>query len=295
MPQGQRAHGREDRRTEGLQSRGKVTMWHGNTLGAKMDDMPYALVTGSSVGIGAAFARLLARDGYDLVLVARDETRLKSLAAELEVSLRIRSEIIVADLTTAEGLELVEHRLADTARPVEVLVNNAGFGLPTRFVDSTIEAEERQLDLLVRAPMRLTHAALPSMIARGRGYVINVGSVAAFIPANTYSAAKSWLTFFSESLQQQLQGTGVQVSVVAPGYTHTEFHQRAGMDMSQVPEALWLDAADVAAQAWADAKRGKAVSVPGLQYRTLTAAAQFLPRSLLRGAAARRPGPKLRG
>jgi short-subunit dehydrogenase len=119
--------------------------------------------------------------------------------------------------------------------------------------------------------------------------------VAAFIPANTYSAAKSWLTFFSESLQQQLQGTGVMVSVVAPGYTHTEFHQRAGMDMSQVPEALWLDASDVAAQAWADAKRGKAVSVPGLQYRTLTTAAKFVPRSLLRGAAARRPGPKLRG
>jgi short-subunit dehydrogenase len=260
-----------------------------------MGAMPYALVTGPSAGIGAAFARLLAREGYDLVLVARDEARLKALATELEVSLRTHCEIIVADLTTIEGLQLAEQRLGDQARPVEVLVNNAGFGLPTRFVESSIEDEERQLDLLVRAPMRLTHAALPGMIARGRGYVINVGSIAAFIPANTYSAAKSWLTYFSESLHEQLQDTGVRVSVVAPGYTHTEFHQRAGMDMSQVPEALWLDAADVADQAWLDAQRGKALSVPGLQYRTLAGATQFLPRSLLRSVATRRPGPKLRG
>jgi short-subunit dehydrogenase len=256
--------------------------------------MPYALVTGPSSGIGAAFARLLAREGYDLVLVARDEARLKALASELEVSLRVHSEIIVADLTSYEGLQAVEERLSDPTRPIEVLVNNAGFGLPTRFIESTIEAEEQQLDLLVRAPMRLTHAVLPGMVARGRGYIINVGSVAAFIPANTYSAAKSWLTYFSESLHEQLQGTGVRVLVVAPGYTHTEFHQRAGMDMAQVPEALWLNASDVADQAWQDAKRGKALSVPGNQYRALTTLAQYGPRSVVRKVASRRPGPRLR-
>jgi len=256
--------------------------------------MPYALVTGATAGIGAAFARLVAREGYDVVLVARTAERLDAMATELETSVRVKTEVIVADLTTKDGMAAVERRLADATRPVEVLINNAGFGLRDSFQVAPIDDEQRQLNLLVTAPLRLVHAALPGMLARGRGFVINVGSVAAFIPANTYSAAKSWLTLFSESLHQQLQGSGVRVTVVAPGYTHTEFHQRAGMDMSAVPSGMWLNATDVAERAWNDAKRGKAISVPGMQYRVLTAAARFAPRSLVRRIATMRPGPELR-
>jgi len=259
-----------------------------------MGDMPYALVTGPSVGIGAAFARLLARKGYSLVLVGKHPEGLQAMADELDKSLHTECELHIADLTTIEGIESVEKLLADESRPIDVLVNNAGFGLPDSFRNSTVEDEQAQLTILATAPMRLTHRALPSMLARGRGYIINVGSVAAFIPANTYSAAKSYVTVMSEALSTQLEGTGVRVTVVAPGYTHTEFHQRAGMDMSKLPQALWLDANDVAEQGWADVQRGKAVSVPGSQYRVLTALAQYGPRSVIRKVATRRPGPKLR-
>ncbi len=256
--------------------------------------MSYALVTGPTSGIGAAFARLLAREGYDLVLVARNTARMQALADELHSSLRIKCETITADLTTEDGMRAVEERLADETRPIEVLVNNAGFGLKDPFYKSTVADELGQLTILVTAPLRFTHAAVPRMIARGRGYIINVGSVAAFIPANTYSSAKAWLTNFTESLHEQLQDTGVHATVVAPGYTHTEFHQRAGMDMSALPEALWLDANAVAAQAWADVIRDRPVSIPSWQYQTLSFAARYLPRPVIRKVANRRPGPNLR-
>jgi len=256
--------------------------------------MPYALVTGPTAGIGAAFARLLAREGYDLVLVARDEARLAAMATELQTSVRAEVETLAADLSTADGIHRTEARLRDETRPIEVLVNNAGFSLRAAFLSSGIDDEQRLLDVLVTAPMRFTHAVLPSMVARGRGYVINVGSTAAFIPANSYSAAKSYLTVFSESLSEQLRGTGVKVTVVAPGYTHTEFHERAGMDMAAVPELFWLDPADVALQAWVDVRRGRPLSVPSWQYRTLAFLARYGPRPVVRRVATRRPGPQLR-
>lgn len=259
-----------------------------------MKGMPYALVTGASVGIGAAFARLLARKGYSLVLVGHHGGRLQTIATELEQSVHAQCELLVADLTTPEGMALVEARLADDSHPIEVLINNAGFGLTPSFRNSTVDEEQAQLNILVTAPMRFCHTVLPVMLGRGRGYIINVGSVAAFIPANTYSAAKSYVTYLSESLNSQLADSGIHVTVVAPGYTHTEFHQRAGMDMSKVPEAMWLDANDVAEQAWDDVMRGKAVCVPGAQYRALTTLAQYLPRPVVRRVATRRPGPKLR-
>jgi uncharacterized protein len=256
--------------------------------------MPYALVTGSTSGIGAAFARLLAREGYDLVLVARDGQRNEALGAELTASVRVKVEVMVADLSTEQGRALVEERVADHTRPIEVLVNNAGFGLRESFKNSTLADEQAQLDVLVTAPLRFSHVALPAMLSRGRGFIINVGSVAAFIPANTYSSAKSYLTVFSEALSSQLAGTGVRACVVAPGYTHTEFHERAGMDMSALPEFLWLDATAVAEQAWRDCKAGKALSVPGGQYQVLSTLARYAPRPWVRLAALRRPGPRLR-
>lgn len=252
--------------------------------------MTTALVTGGTAGIGAEFARQLAARGDDLVLVARDGERLAAFAAELEQRYRVAVEVLVADLTDREQLALVEARLADAARPVDLLVNNAGFGVNQVFVGGELDAEQRMLDVLVTAVMRLSHAALPGMVARGTGGVINVSSVASFIAGGSYSAAKSWVTVFSESVDRQLVGTGVTVTALCPGFTHTEFHQRAEMDVDHLPDWLWLDAPDVVRGALADFRRGKPVSVPGAQYKALSTLARYLPRPLVRRASAVR-GP----
>lgn len=252
--------------------------------------MTTALVTGGTAGIGAEFARQLAARGDDLVLVARDAERLAAFAAELEARYRVAVEVLVADLTDREQLALVEARLADAARPIDLLVNNAGFGVNQVFVGGDLDAEQRMLDVLVTAVMRLSHAALPGMVARGTGGVINVSSVASFIAGGTYSAAKSWVTVFSESVDRQLDGTGVTVTALCPGFTHTEFHQRAEMDVDHLPDWLWLDAPDVVRGALADFRRGKPVSVPGAQYKALSTLARYLPRPIVRRASAVR-GP----
>ena len=252
--------------------------------------MTTALVTGGTAGIGAEFARQLAARGDDLVLVARDAERLAAFAAELEARYRVAVEVLVADLTDREQLALVEARLADGTRPVDLLVNNAGFGVNQVFVGGDLDAEQRMLDVLVTAVMRLSHAALPGMVARGTGGVINVSSVASFIAGGTYSAAKSWVTVFSESVDRQLDGTGVTVTALCPGFTHTEFHQRAEMDVDHLPDWMWLDAPDVVRGALADFRRGKPVSVPGAQYKALSTLARYLPRPIVRRASAVR-GP----
>ena len=253
--------------------------------------MTTALVTGGTAGIGAEFARQLAARGDDLVLVARDAERLTAFAAELEQRYRVGVEVLVADLTEREQLALVEARLADAARPIDLLVNNAGFGVNQVFVGGDLDAEQRMLDVLVTAVMRLSHAALPGMVARGTGGVINVSSVASFIAGGTYSAAKSWVTVFSESVDRQLDGTGVTVTALCPGFTHTEFHQRAEMDVDHLPDWMWLDAPDVVRGALADFRRGKPVSVPGAQYKALSTLARYLPRPMVRRASAvRGPG-----
>ncbi len=252
--------------------------------------MTTALVTGGTAGIGAEFARQLAARGDDLVLVARDAERLAGFATELEQRYRVAVEVLVADLTDREQLAVVEARLADAARPVDLLVNNAGFGVNQVFVGGDLDAEQRMLDVLVTAVLRLSHAALPGMVARGTGGVINVSSVASFIAGGTYSAAKSWVTVFSESVDRQLDGTGVTVTALCPGFTHTEFHQRAEMDVDHLPDWMWLDAPDVVRGALADFRRGKSVSVPGAQYKALSTLARYLPRPLVRRASAVR-GP----
>ena len=230
------------------------------------------MITGATAGIGLAFARSLAAAGHDLVLNARDAQRLEQVADDLRKVARIDVEILVADLSDREQCRAVEARLSDPHRPIEILINNAGFGINETFVDSSIDDEQRLLDVLVTAVMRLTHAAVPGMLARGSGAVINVSSVAGWIPSGTYSAAKSWVTVFSESLSAELAGTGVHVTAVCPGYTHTE---------------LWLDVDQVVQHALADARRGHAVSVPGRQYQILSALARHAPRALVRRATAR--------
>ena len=200
--------------------------------------MATALVTGATAGIGAAYANLLAKEGFDLVLVARDLPRLKKVAKELSKSFGIKSECIQADLTKPAQLAKVEKRLASSAKPIEVLVNNAGFGIKDSFLDSDLNREQELLDVLVTAPMRLTHAVLPTMIKRNQGVIVNVSSVASFIAGGTYSAAKSYLTVFTEYSHTELSDTKIKVSALCPGFTKTEFHARGKMKMSGLPNYM---------------------------------------------------------
>ncbi len=223
---------------------------------------PVALITGPTSGIGAGYARRYARDGYDLVLVARDMERLEQLAGELE-SEAGSIEILPADLAEAADRDKVAARLASGVR---VLVNNAGFGTSGEFWESEPALLHKQLDVNVTAVLDLTRAALPAMLGAGAGTVINIASVAGLLPgrASTYSASKAWVISFSEGLANGLQGTGVGVHAVCPGYVRTEFHSRAGMDMAGVPSFMWLEVDDVVRESLSDIARGKVLSIPGL-------------------------------
>jgi short-subunit dehydrogenase len=241
--------------------------------------MPTALVTGATAGIGKAFVDALTTKGYGVVVVARDAERLRRQSPP-------GAEVLAADLATDAGCALVEARLAGG---VDLLVNNAGRGMGKAFEAATADDEEQMLRLNVRAVLRLTHAALGPMLTRGSGAVLNVSSVAGFSPGvrgATYSASKAWVTNFSESLDLQYRDRGVRCVAVCPGFTHTEFHERASIDTSAIPSRLWLTSEQVVAQALRDLQRGRSVSVAGAQYKAIVAATRVLPPSLRRRASA---------
>ncbi len=242
-----------------------------------------ALITGATAGLGAEFARQLAQEGHRVVLVARDAGRLRTSAEELERNYGAQAEVLPADLTDDAGVAAVVERLTDPARPVEILVNNAGMGLLRSFADNDITEEKRHLKLHVETAMELTHAALQGMLQRGSGRIINVASVAAFLPRETYSAAKSWLLSFSRWANIAYAGRGVRVTAVCPGFTHTEFHDRMGMDKAVAPRWMWLQADQVVREGLADNAKGKAVSIPSRRYKVLIAAARVLPARLVAG------------
>ncbi len=242
---------------------------------------PRALITGPSAGIGRSFALRLAARGYDLVLVARDEERLRALADELQHTHGADSEVLVADLVDRTQLGLVEARLADESCPVDLLVNNAGYGLKRRFLSNTVEQEQGALDLLVTAVMRLTHAALGPMTRRGSGGIINVASVAAFQPRGSYSAAKAWVTTFGAWAAPEYAAQGVRVMTLCPGFTKTEFHERMDVGRDAVPRLLWLDADRVVDDALADYDAGKALSIPSKRYKAITGVSRHLPAGVL--------------
>jgi short-subunit dehydrogenase len=223
---------------------------------------------------------LLAQNNYNIVLVARDLPRLQERAEQLQAKFKVQTDIIQADLATDSGCGVVEQYIANNQ--IDVLINNAGFGINKAFTLSQLEAEQQLLDVLVRTPMRLMHVALPQMKQRNKGVVINVSSVASFIAGGTYSASKSYLTVLSESLHTELAGTNVKISALCPGFTRTEFHQRGRMSMKGLPSFLWLDADELVAKAWSDTLKGEAVSIPGWQYQLLVFVIKRLPRSIVR-------------
>lgn len=252
-----------------------------------MSGMPTALVTGPTAGLGAAFARRLAKDGYRLILVARDAERLEALREELP-----DVEVIVADLSRPEQRRPVVERLQDAGRPVDLLVNNAAVGGQGEFWSTPYEGLHDQLELNLIAVMELTHAVLPGMMRRGAGAVINVASVAGLTPGrgSTYTASKAYVVALSEGLSNGLKGTGVRVLALCPGFVHTEFHARAGIDMSWAPELLWLYPEYVVDQGLKDLQRDVVVSIPSVRYKALVTASRLVPRSLTRFVAARLGG-----
>ncbi len=227
-----------------------------------------ALVTGASAGLGAEFARQLASAGTDLILVARRQDRLAALAAELVRSHGVTVEVVPADLMREEDLKRVERHIA-AAATLDLLVNNAGFGGRGPFRKSAAGEPRAMIDIHVIAPVRLTRAALDGMIARGRGRIINVASVAAFSPFSgaIYSAAKAFLVGFSRNLRYELKGTGVRVQALCPGMTHTEFHDVIGMDKSVVPAFMWMTAPDVVRISLRALRRRRVVCIAGWRNR----------------------------
>lgn len=249
-----------------------------------------ALITGASSGIGAAFARKLASRGYDLILLARREERLRSLAAELKT----KADVVVADLALEEGIEAAERAIRGCAT-LDLLVNNAGFGTLGRFWEAEIEGQIRMHEVHVMATMRLTHAALAGMVSRGRGGVISVSSVAAFgqSPGNvSYCATKHWINSFTEGLDMELRSIGspVKVQALCPGFTITEFHDTLGMDRSRIPAFLWMKADEVVEASLKALERAQVVVVPEWKYKIGAFLGKHVPHSIQRRVG--RPGGK---
>ena len=242
--------------------------------------MTTSLITGATAGIGHEYARQLAARGDDLVLVARDGARLEQVAEELRRAHQVEVEVLVADLVDRDDLARVEARLADHERPVDLLDNNAGFGLKQRFLDNTAEEETAMLEVLVTAVLRLSHAALGAMAERGHGGIINVSSVAAFLPRGSYSAAKAWVNSFSEWAHLEYKSRGVKVMALCPGFTKTEFHER--MQVKRGDGFMWLDADFLVRRSLEDFEKGRAFSIPGAQYKTIIALTKAIPNRALR-------------
>ena len=246
------------------------------------DAKPLALVTGASAGIGAEFARRLALDGYGLILVARRADRLEETARALG-----GAETLAADLTVEDGLRRVEERIANAAN-LELLVNNAGFGLLGRFYQKPLDGFVKMHELHVMAALRLSHAALRVMTARGKGGLINVSSVAGFTQspgAVCYNATKAWMTSFTEGLYLDLRSAGsrVRVQALCPGFTYSEFHDVAAMDRATVPKWLWCSAEEVVDASLKGLASGKLVVIPKFRYRMLVGLLRYMPKFLLYG------------
>jgi hypothetical protein len=253
-----------------------------------------ALVTGASAGIGAEFARVLARRGFDLVLTARRTHKLTALARELEKQFSIRARVSPADLNDPCSSEQLVSELERDGITIDFLVNNAGHGMHGPYRKTEWKSQREFLQVMVIAPCELVHRLLPAMTRRHYGRIVNVSSVAGMIPGtrgNTlYGAAKALLISFSQALHSEQKGTGVHVTALCPGFTYTEFHDVTGTReaMNRFPKFLWLDADRVAEEGYRAVMRNQAICVPGLQYKAIVSVARLLPRSLAHRIVAKR-------
>jgi hypothetical protein len=258
-----------------------------------MTDEKFALITGASSGLGSEFARQLAGGGYRLILTARRKERLEQLAAELENQYPVSTEIISADLSEPEGQQTVAEHIRSLPR-LDLLVNNAGFGTNGAFFEVEGHKNAAMVEVHVNASVLLTHAALPGMIQRGQGTIINVSSVAGLIPIRSvlYASTKAFLVIFSEVLQAELRGTGVKVQALCPGFTHTEFHETpeyTGFERRKIPRPLWLTSEQVVRESIAHLKRKSVVCIPGFQYKIIS----VIGRNSLSGPIVRQIGTRM--
>ena len=243
--------------------------------------MPTVCITGASAGLGAAIAAACAERGDDLVLVARDGVRLEALAVELRTQ-KVAVEVLAADLADPAQLALVSARVADVERPIDLLVNNAGFGLTNHVLDAEGGEHRRALDVMCLAVLELSTAAARAMRRRGHGQILNVASLSAWVTQGNYSAVKAWVKVFTEGLAVELAGTGVTATALCPGWVRTEFHERAGIATSSIPDWIWVDAKTCATKALADTARGKVLSVPTLRWKLAAFGLGALPRPAVR-------------
>ncbi len=253
-----------------------------------MTNKPIALVTGASTGLGEEFARALAASGHHLVLVARTGPALEKLAGELAESHGTKSEVLVADLSDVAQRATVVGRIADGA-PLDTVINNAGFGRYGSFYQMPLAGEVGQIDVNITALVTLSHAALDVMVPRRSGKLLNVSSIGAFAPAPggaTYSATKAFVLSFTEALHHEVADSGVHVTALCPGFTRTEFQQRAGVNGAGLPGAAWSSATDVVAAGLAALDRNKAVCVPGVLNKFVAVSPRLGPRGLTRGISA---------
>ncbi|MFB3923636.1 MAG: SDR family NAD(P)-dependent oxidoreductase [Terriglobia bacterium] len=252
------------------------------------ESRPLAVVTGASAGIGSVYAQRLAARGFDLVLVARRGDRLEQLAGEIHRRQGVDVEPLAADLVRDDGMKAVEERIA-RAENLEFLVNNAGFGSKDRFSNGSVESHDAMHRLHILATMRLTHAALGKMQARGKGAIVNVSSVAGFVcrPGNTsYYATKAWMICFTEGLHVELAAarSPVRMQALCPGFTLTEFHDVIGFDRRQVPSSWWMSAEDVVDASLRGLERNQLIVVPGWRYKLLVGLLRIMPRSVMHAA-----------
>ncbi|WOQ17150.1 SDR family oxidoreductase [Raineyella sp. W15-4] len=244
--------------------------------------MGTALITGGTSGIGAAYARVLAERGDDLVLVARDHVRLEEEAARLRATYGVRVEVLQADLADRTQVNSVVARLESSVDPITTFINNAGFGLHADLLTSDTESDERAFDVMIRAVYLLGGAAARSMLRRGGGGIVNTSSSAAFITTGNYSAVKAWVLIYTEALATQLHGSRVHVTAFCPGWVHTEFHQRAEIDSSKLPSIVWIDADAAVREALDAVRKGRVICVPTPQWKVAVGLARIAPRGAIR-------------
>lgn len=258
----------------------------GHTLEKLLSDSrPVALVTGASSGIGAAFARALAEAGYSLILVARNEAKLHRIQQETG------GEILIADLATDAGTNDVMKRIS-AAHNLDFLVNNAGFGTKGRFSEAPLAGQEAMHRVHVLATMKLTHAALPAMVARNRGHIVNVSSVAAFgqsVGGVSYSSTKAWMNSFTEGIWLELSrmDSDVRVQALCPGFTHTDFHDTLQMDTTNIPESLWHQPSDIVSASLTGLAHNELFVIPGWRYKAWVTMQKFLPRAVVHAIASK--------